>query len=63
MQFVAMIALNFGLVLVFAFLLPSLDGGINLGNTLFFVMMLTLLVTLFDRYRPAYLERFSEQPS
>jgi hypothetical protein len=53
-QFIVMVVVNFGLVLVFAFLLPEFDGSINLGNTLFFVLLLTLIVTLFDRYRPYY---------
>jgi hypothetical protein len=54
-----MSAVNFGLVLVYAILMPGLDGSINLGNTLFFALLLTLLVTLYDRYRPMYLERFA----
>ena len=58
-QFIAMSVVNFGLVLVYAFLLPRFDGSINLGNTLFFVLLLTLLVTLYDRYRPVHLERFA----
>jgi hypothetical protein len=59
-QFIVMTVVNFGLVLVYAFLLPRFDGSINLGNTLFFVLLLTLLVTLYDRYRPIYLERFAD---
>ena len=53
-----MAVVNFGLVLVYAFLLPNFDGSINLGNTLFFALLLTLIVTLFDRYRQVYLARF-----
>jgi len=58
-QFIVMTVVNFGLVLVYAFLLPNFEGSLNLGNTLFFVLMLTLLVTLYDRYRPVQLERFA----
>jgi hypothetical protein len=58
-EFIVMSVVNFGLVLVYAFLLPRFDGSINLGNTLFFVLLLTLLVTLYDRYRPVHLERFA----
>jgi hypothetical protein len=54
-----MTVVNFGLVLVYAFLLPNFEGSLNLGNTLFFVLMLTLLVTLYDLYRPIYLERLA----
>jgi hypothetical protein len=58
-EFFVMSVVNFGLVLVSFFVLPRFDGSINLGNTLFFVLLLTLLVTLYDRYRPVYLERFA----
>ncbi len=58
-EFVVMSVVNFGLVLVYAFLLPSIDGSLNLGNTLFFVLLLTLIVTMYDRYRHAYLMRFA----
>jgi hypothetical protein len=43
---------------VYSLLLPEFDGSIDLGPTLFFVLLLTLLVTLFDRYRQVYLMRF-----
>jgi hypothetical protein len=59
-QFVVMAAVNFGLVVVYALLLPNFDGSINLGNALFFALLLTLLVTMYDRYRLVYLARFSE---
>jgi len=58
-EFVVMAVVNFGLVLVYSFLLPNFDGSINLRNTLFFVLLLTLLVTLFDRYRHVHLARFA----
>jgi hypothetical protein len=58
-EFIVMAVVNFGLVLVYAWLLPRFDGSINLGNTLFFVLLLTLLVTLYDRYRPVYRARFA----
>jgi len=60
-QFVVMAAVNFGLVLIYSFILPRFDGSINLGNTLFFVLLLTLLVTMFDRYRPFYDKRVALQ--
>jgi hypothetical protein len=60
-QFIVMSVVNFGLVLVYAWLLPNLDGSINLGNTLFFALLLTLIVTLFDRYRQVYLMRFAKR--
>jgi len=60
-QFVVMAAVNFGLVLIYSVILPRFDGSINLGNTLFFVLLLTLLVTMFDRYRPFYDKRVALQ--
>jgi hypothetical protein len=56
-QFVAMGLINAGLVVAADLLLPIRNGDIRLGNTLFFVLLITLLVTLFDRYRPIYVAR------
>ena len=50
-EFIVMTIVNFGMVLAFDFLLPRYNGSINLFNTLFFVLLLTLNVTLYDRYR------------
>lgn len=35
-------------------------GQLSVTNVLFFVVLLTMLVTLYDRYRQVYLMRFSE---
>lgn len=59
-QFIVMGAVNLGLVLLYSFLLSTLGGSLNVGNTLFFVLLLTLIVTLFDQYYPIYLARFTE---
>lgn len=59
-QFIVMAAINFGLALLYVFLLPRFEGSLNLGNTLFFVLLLTLIVTLFDKYHPVYQARFAE---
>ncbi len=58
-HFIVMGLVNAGLFLVFALLLPNLGGAINFGSALFFVLLLTLIVTLFDRYRQVYLMRFA----
>jgi hypothetical protein len=60
-QFIVMSVVNFGLVVVYNWLLPNFDGSINLGNTLFFALLLTLIVTLFDRYRQVHLMRFAKR--
>lgn len=54
-EFVVMSIVNFGIVLLFNFLLPRYDGSINLFNTLFFILLLTLNVTLYDRYRTIHI--------
>ncbi|MEV4349387.1 hypothetical protein AB0J83_33430 [Actinoplanes sp. NPDC049596] len=50
--FGARVLLNVALVFVGAWLLGR--GDLNLGATLFFVLLLSLLTLLDDRYRPAY---------
>jgi hypothetical protein len=57
-QFVVMVVVNFGLVLIYSLLINNLEGSLHLGNTLFFVLLLTLIVTLFDRYHQIYEARF-----
>jgi len=56
-QFVAMAAINSGLMVVAEFLLPWRNGDFRLGNALFFMLLITLLITLFDRYRPIHAAR------
>jgi hypothetical protein len=51
-EFVAMAITNAAIFVVFFILLP-LQGG-QLDTTLFFLLLLTLLVTLYDRFRPYY---------
>ena len=58
-QFVAMLAVNLGLVIAYDLLISRPSGSIQIGNTVFFVLMLTLLATLFDRCRLVYLMRFA----
>jgi voltage-gated potassium channel Kch len=57
-EFVVMTLVNFGLVLAAGLMLPRFDGSINLGNTLFLVLLLTLNVILYDRYHRVYVHRF-----
>jgi len=49
-EFIVMSVVNLGLVLLLNFLSPRYDSSIDLGNTLFFVLLLTLIITLYDRY-------------
>ena len=57
-QFMVMAVVNLGLILVYALLRSRFDAPVSIGNALFFALLLTLLVTLFDRYRQVYLMRF-----
>ena len=57
-QFMVMAVVNLGLILAYALLRSSLDDPVSTGNALFFALLLTLLVTLFDHYRQVYLMRF-----
>jgi hypothetical protein len=47
------------LILAYAFLQSRFDAPASIGNVLFFALLLTLLVTLFDHYRQVYLMRFA----
>jgi hypothetical protein len=58
-HFVVMGLVNAGLFLAITLLLPALGGGLGLGSAIFFVLLLTLIVTLFDQYRQVYLMRFA----
>jgi hypothetical protein len=58
-HFAAMGVINAFLFLVIALLLPGLGGAISFGSALFFVLLLTLIVTLYDQYRQVYLMRFA----
>jgi hypothetical protein len=56
-QFFAMAAINAGIIVGFDVLADWRDRSFHIGAALFFVLMLTLLIVLYDRYRPVYLAR------
>ncbi|MFL5760000.1 MAG: hypothetical protein ACJ789_09685 [Thermomicrobiales bacterium] len=56
-QFCATAAVNGGIIVGIDLLLRYTSGGIHLGTGLFFALLLTLLIVLYDRYRPVYLAR------
>ena len=49
-QFGATAVINAGLTLAWYYLLPISNGSLHLGNTMFFLLLLTLVVTLYDAY-------------
>jgi hypothetical protein len=59
-QFIALAMVNLIGLLVYAFLRTRFDDPVSIPNILFFVLLLTLLITLYDRYRQVYLMRFGE---
>jgi hypothetical protein len=50
-EFFATLAINVAIALGYIWLLARSDEPIDEGAALFFVLLLTLLITLFDRYR------------
>jgi len=61
-QFAVLGVVNAFLALIYLALRPGLRSPAGLVNSLFFALLLTLLVTLFDHYRQVYLARF-EKPA
>lgn len=59
-QFVSMAVIGLGLTILYWALLGG-DRELQLGNTLFFVLLLTLVLVLFDRYRDIALEHQRER--
>jgi len=53
------VLMNVGLVVLAAWLLDRGGGELNRANALFFVLLLSLIILLDDRYRPVYEMRFS----
>jgi hypothetical protein len=59
-SFAFRMVVNVGLVLVADWLLARTRGDIDLGNAVFFVFLLSLLTTLFDRFQPVQTWRRAE---
>ncbi|MFN8594546.1 MAG: hypothetical protein U0031_24095 [Thermomicrobiales bacterium] len=53
-EFLVMAVVNAAIVAGFYLLMPFTGDRIDIPATLFFVLLLTLLVTLYDRFRPYY---------
>jgi len=57
-QFVVLAGVNSLLMLVYTVFRRSLGDPVSIMNALFFVLLFSLLITMFDRYRQVYLMRF-----
>jgi hypothetical protein len=53
------VVLNFAMVALAWWLLARFGGGLNLAATVFYVLLLTLIITLDDRFRPVSQVRFA----
>lgn len=60
-EFLATGALNAAIVVASAWLLRRGPGRLHIGNSLFFLTLLTLIVTLYDRYRTLRLRTFDQR--
>jgi hypothetical protein len=58
-EFAAMAVINIVIAALFVVVLPLQGGQLDLPAALFSLLLLTLLVTLYDRYRPYYQIRLS----
>ena len=54
-SFAARVVVNFGLIIV---LQVFWDADLVLGDVLFFLFLFSVLITLYDRYRPVHEYRF-----
>ena len=59
-QFVFTGLLNLGILVAIVGFYTITGQTVDLWNTFFYLLLITLLVTLYDRYRPEYVARFSK---
>lgn len=57
-QFIVLVSVNSLVMLAYSVLRTVLGDRVGIANAIFFVLLFSLLVTLFDRYRQVYLMRF-----
>ena len=61
-EFLVMLVLNVGIALGYIWLLRRSDDPVDEGGALFFILLLTLIITLFDRYRHVRAARLETWP-
>lgn len=59
-QGLIMLAVNLPVMLIISFLRYGSIPLFALNNILVFILLLSLIITLYDRYRPLYLVRFND---
>jgi len=60
-EFFGVALANIIIVLVYDFILRRSEGSLQVGTTLFFVFLISIIIALFDRYRPIYLRRVAAE--
>jgi len=58
-QFIVLACANALVMLVYAVLRSAYDDQVIIANAIFFVLLFSLLITLFDQYQQVYLRRFN----
>jgi len=61
LAFLARLLVNIALVLVEDWLLRRGGGDLNVGNTVFFMSLISLITTMHDRYRPVLATRVAAE--
>ncbi|MEA2026545.1 MAG: hypothetical protein U9O18_07625 [Chloroflexota bacterium] len=54
--------LNLGIFAAIVIIFEVRGTPVDMPSTFFYLLLITLLVTLYDRYRPEYLARYAEDP-
>ncbi len=60
-EFIGVALANILIVVAFDLILDRSDGHLQIGTTLFFVFLISIIIALFDRYRPIYLRRVAAE--
>lgn len=59
-QSLVLVVVNTVLFVTYSYLMSKMVKPILIGNAIFFVLLLSMLITLYDRYRQVYRMRFSD---
>lgn len=60
-EFIGVALANILIVLVYDLVLRRSEGHLQVGTTIFFLFLVSIIITLFDRYRPIYLRRVAAE--
>jgi hypothetical protein len=60
-EFLGVALANILIVTAFDVIVRRTGGSIQIGTTLFFVFLVSIIIALFDRYRPIYLRRVAAE--